>query len=185
MKKIGILNGVNKMVNKAGFKLKKHSPEIFIAAGVTGVIASAVMACHATTKLSGILDDSREAVEDIHHAMEHPEELPEDYTVEDGKKDLVIVYTQTAIKLAKLYAPSVILGGLSIAAILKSNNILSRNVEPLLFYTNLYLKEIKELWNLHLHQKEFYRLMTLKLCIEISEERAVNTTVRVIEISHW
>ena len=50
MKKIGILNGVNKMVNKAGFKLKKHSPEIFIAAGVTGVIASDGLSCYYETQ---------------------------------------------------------------------------------------------------------------------------------------
>ena len=129
MKKIGVLNNVTKVVNKAGFKIKKRSPEIFVVAGVAGVITSAVMACRATTKLSDILDESRSDVEDIHHAMEHPEELPEEYTQEDGKKDLAIVYTQTALKLVKLYGPSVILGGLSIAAILKSNDILrKRNV---------------------------------------------------------
>lgn len=129
MKKIGILNNVSKVVNKAGFKIKKHSPEIFIVAGVTGVVTSAVMACRATTKLSGILEESKEAIDDIHEAVENSENLPEEYTEDDGKKDLAIVYTQTAIKLIRLYAPSVILGGLSIAAILKSNNILKkRNV---------------------------------------------------------
>lgn len=129
MKKIGILNNVSKVVNKAGFKIKKHSPEIFIVAGVTGVVTSAVMACRATTKLSGILEESKEAIDDIHEAVENPENLPEEYTEDDGKKDLAIVYTQTAIKLVRLYAPSVILGGLSIAAILKSNDILKkRNV---------------------------------------------------------
>lgn len=192
MKKIGILNGVNKMVNKAGFKLKKHSPEIFIAAGVTGVIASAVMACRATTKLSGILDDSREAVEDIHYAMEHPEELPEDYTVEDGKKDLVIVYTQTAIKLAKLYAPSVILGGLSIAAILKSNNILrKRNVALAAAYSAVeksfkdYRGRVIERFGEELDRELKYNIRAKEveevITDENGDEQTVTKTVEVID----
>ena len=41
---------------KIGFKLKKHSPEILIIAGIVGTVASTVMACKATTKLSAIMD---------------------------------------------------------------------------------------------------------------------------------
>ena len=41
----------------------------------------------------------------------------------------MITYTQTGIKLVKLYAPSAILGTLSITSMLASNNILrKRNV---------------------------------------------------------
>ena len=43
---------------------------------------------------------------------------------EDSKKDLAIIYVQTGINLVKLYGPSVVLGTLSIASILASNNIL-------------------------------------------------------------
>ena len=44
MKKFNMAN-VTRAINKAGFKLKKHSPEILIVAGVVGVVTSAVMAC--------------------------------------------------------------------------------------------------------------------------------------------
>lgn len=55
--------------------------------------------------------------------------MGEDYSPKDAKKDTVIVYTQTALKLAKLYAPAVAVGTLSITSILASNNILrKRNV---------------------------------------------------------
>ena len=59
-----------------------------------------------------------------------------DYTEEDGKKDLAIAYVQTGVKIAKLYGPSVILGTLSITAILTSNNILrKRNIALAAAYT--------------------------------------------------
>lgn len=52
-----------------------------------------------------------------------------DYTHEDAQKDLFITYVQTGAKLVKLYGPSLVVGGLSVAAILASNNILrKRNV---------------------------------------------------------
>ena len=136
MKKFDITTKVTRGLNKAGFQLKKHSPEILIVAGVAGAVTSAVMACKATTKLNDILEESKEQVDKIHEAMEHPENLPEEYTEEDGKKDLTIVYTQTAVKLLKLYGPSIVLGGLSITAILTSNNIMrKRNIAIAAAYT--------------------------------------------------
>ena len=111
-----------------GFKLKKHSPEILVVAGVVGIVASAVMACKATTKASDILEKAKEDINSIHDCAAN-EEFVEEYTPEDVKKDLTIVYVQTGIKLAKLYAPAVALGALSIGSILVSNNILrKRNV---------------------------------------------------------
>lgn len=114
---------------KTGFVLKKHSPEILIVAGIAGTVTSAVMACKATTKLNDITEESKNQIDQIHEAMEHPETLSQEYTPEDGKKDLAIVYTQTAVKIAKLYGPSIILGALSLTAIVSSNNILrKRNI---------------------------------------------------------
>lgn len=131
-----IMNNATRTFNKVGFKIKKHSPEILIAAGVVGTVTSAVMACKATTKLDDILADSKENIEKIHYATEHPEELPEEYTEEDGKKDLAVVYAQSALKVFKLYAPAVALGALSITAILTSNNILrKRNIALAAAYT--------------------------------------------------
>lgn len=136
MKLNDIANNMTRTFNKVGIKFKKHSPEILVVAGVVGTVTSAVMACKATTKLDSILEDSKLTIDQIHYATEHPDELPEEYTVEDSKKDLAIVYTQSALKVAKLYAPSIILGTLSITAILTSNNILrKRNVALAAAYT--------------------------------------------------
>lgn len=104
---------------------KKHSPEILAGIGVVGVIGSAVMACKATTKLSDILEDSKDTVDKIKEVSDDPS-YSEEYTVEDAKKDLTITYIQTGIKVVKLYAPSVALGTLSLSCLLMSNNILRK-----------------------------------------------------------
>lgn len=126
MKKMEMIANV---VNKAGFQLKKHSPEILVVAGVIGTVASAVMACRATTKVGAILDETRDTLDIIHEGMETGAVNGNEYTPEDGKKDTTLVYVQAGMKFAKLYAPAVMLGTLSVASILASNNILrKRNV---------------------------------------------------------
>jgi hypothetical protein len=127
-----ILTKINNSVNKAGFKLQKYSPEILVVAGVIGTVTSAVMACKATTKLSTILEETKNTVDKIHEYSKDPnliEKHDVEYTPEDAKKDLALTYAQTGIKIVKLYAPSVILGALSIGCMIKSNDILrKRNI---------------------------------------------------------
>ena len=118
-------NSITRTFHKVGLKFKKHSPEILMTAGIVGTVASAVMACKATTKLNTILEESKENIDKIHNYVE-TEGFSEKYTEEDSKKDLTIVYTQTGVKLAKLYAPAVILGAVSIGAIVNGHNILRK-----------------------------------------------------------
>ena len=111
--------------HKVGFQLKKHSPEILVVTGVVGTVVSAVMACKATTKVNTILEKTKSNVDTIHECVDNPE-LAEEYTVEDSKKDLAIVYAQTGLEFAKLYGPSVVLGAASITSILVGHNILRK-----------------------------------------------------------
>lgn len=125
-----IMKSVSGVANKTVMKLKKHSPEILVVAGVVGAVASAVIACKATTKVGKITKEAKDNIDAIHEA-EQKGVTPagEVYTKEDCQKDLAITYVQTGIKYAKLYAPAVILGTLSVTSILASNNILrKRNV---------------------------------------------------------
>lgn len=134
--KTELISTMTRAVCKVGFELKKHSPEILAAAGVIGTVTSAVMACKATTKLSGILDKAKEDIETIHEAEQYPENLAEEYTPEDAKKDLAIVYVQTGVKLLKLYGPAIALGALSLTGMLTSNHILrQRNIALAAAYT--------------------------------------------------
>lgn len=118
-----ILTSVNRTAHKVGLKIKKHSPEILVVVGVAGVITSAVMACKATTKATDVIEEHKKEMDDIHFVSETK---PEKYSEEDLQKDTVIVYTQTAVKLAKLYGPSVAIGAASIACIIGSHNILTK-----------------------------------------------------------
>lgn len=138
MKKAEIMNTLTRKFYRVGFKFKKHSPEILVGAGVVGVVASAVMACKATTKLDDVLAETKDTVDKIHDVTEYPEKIPEgkEYTVEDSKKDLTIVYTQAGVKLVKLYGPAVVLGTVSIAAIIGGHHILrKRNIALAAAYT--------------------------------------------------
>lgn len=136
MKKTEIMTSVSNTFNKVSFQMKKHSPEILVVAGVIGTVASAVMACKATTRVNSILEKSKENIDAIHDYperkdvnVETEDGIVNEYTEKDMKKDLTYVYAQTGIELAKLYAPSVALGVLSLSSILASNNILrKRNV---------------------------------------------------------
>lgn len=136
MSKLAIFNNVTRTAHRIGFQLKKHSPEILAVAGTVGVVASTVMACKATTKLHDILEDSKNQVNQVHEVLENKSIPAEKYSEEDGKKDIAVIYTQTTLKVIKLYAPAVILGALSLTSILTSNKILrKRNVALAAAYT--------------------------------------------------
>ena len=135
--KTEIMNNVTRTFGRMGLKLKKHSPEILMAVGITGVVATTVMACKATLKVNEVLEQPKHDINKIHEATEHGcTASGQDYSEEDSKRDLAIVYTQTGLKLVKLYGPSVALGIASIGCILASNNIMrKRNVALAAAYT--------------------------------------------------
>ena len=120
--------------HKAGFQLKKHSPEILVVTGVVGTVVSAVMACKATTKLHAVLDDTKEKIDMYHkgaedgkvQSMVEGELVVVDYTEEDCSRDITIAYAQTGINLVKLYGPAIAVGALSITGILAGHNILRK-----------------------------------------------------------
>ena len=123
--KTEIITHLTRTLNRTGLKIKKHSPEILLATGTVGVVASTVMACKATLKVEEIADEAKEKIDTIHQVSADPA-MAEKYSEEDGKKDLAIVYTQTAVKFIKLYGPSVTIGVASLACMIGSNRILNK-----------------------------------------------------------
>lgn len=122
------MSKLTRTLNRVGLKLKKHSPEILVVTGVVGTVASAVMACKATTKIDEVLAETKDNVEKTKDYVEK-KGFSEKYTEEDYKKGLTIFYAKGGLELVKLYAPSVALGALSITAILSGHNVLrKRNV---------------------------------------------------------
>ena len=114
---------INQMINKCKFQINKKSPEILVGVGVVGVVTSCVLACKATTKIDSVMDEYRRVEENIEKVLsgETPIEV---YTQADAENDLRIMRVKTAVNLAKLYAPSIILGGVSLGCIIKSHGIL-------------------------------------------------------------
>ena len=126
-----LVNKMTRTFHKVGFKLKKHSPEILVIAGVIGTVTSAVMACKATLKVKDIIDETKETIEDIHYCTGKGLKTAdgEEYTQEIANRELTIVYVQTGWKFAKLYGPAVLLGVASIGCMVGSNKILrKRNI---------------------------------------------------------
>ena len=186
MKNLSILkNTVTRTFHKVGFQLKKHSPEILVVAGVVGTVASAVMACKATTKVSGILDDAKTQIDQVKTVLADESVPAEKYSEEDSKKDIAIIYANTGVKLAKLYGPSVLLGVLSVISMLASNNILrKRNVALAAAYTAVdrgfkeYRGRVIERFGEELDKELKYNLKAREVEEVVVDENGKETTVK-------
>lgn len=111
--------------SKTGLQVKKYSPEILVGTAIISGIATVIAACKATKKVDDIFIESDEQKEKVQKCLD-AESLSEEYTEEDGKKDLAIIRVQTIGKVVKLYAPTVILGATSIASILASHGLMKK-----------------------------------------------------------
>lgn len=108
---------VSKKVFRSALVLKKNSPNIMFAGGLAGVVASTILACRATLKLAEELPVMRQDLDACRTEIEDPEAQ---------KKALALVYTVNASKVVKMYAPAVVVGGLSIGALTGSHVQLTR-----------------------------------------------------------
>lgn len=178
--------------NKFGFKARKHSPELLVIGGVVGVVTGAVLACSATIKARDILEESKKNIDAIHICAED-ESI--DYSEEDKKRELTICYLQTGAKLVKAYAPSFIIGALSITSILASNNILrKRNVALAAAYATIdrgfrdYRNRVIERFGESVDRELKYNIHKEKIektviDEETGKEKKVKETVEVADIN--
>lgn len=124
--KLNNLSGAfNKVLQNGAFKVKKHSPEILLGAGIASGIAAGITAYQAKPKIDDILDGAKEEKEKIaNYVDEHG--YTEEYTKEDQAKDHAIIMTQTGVQMVKAFAPSIGLAVISLTCILASHNILRK-----------------------------------------------------------
>lgn len=118
-----------KFAGKAEFTIKKNSPEILLGAGIVGFVGTVVLACRATCRADEVLEFHRRKIKDINDAKEIADADPEgemSYDIEIYRQDKAIRYLKTTGSLAKLYAPTVAVGTLSLACILTSRNIMQK-----------------------------------------------------------
>lgn len=166
------------------FVVKKHTPEMLIGAGVAGGVASTVLACKATLKAVDILEDSKANLEAI-HTVRDDENFADQYTEEDYRKDLTIYYVQTGAKLAKVYAPAIILGVASVACILGGTNIFKkRNAALAAAYAvvdgafNDYRDRVREKYGEEAEDELHYGLKAIEVTEEHEDEKGKKKKVK-------
>lgn len=171
--KLQIMNKTTRILNRTGLKIKQHSPEILMAAGIVGTVASTVMACKATTKATGLIEEAKKEIEAIHTVAERSEE----YSEKDLQQALTISYARTGVKLFKLYAPAIALGALSITSIVASHNILKkRNIALAAAYAVVdngfkkYRKNVVERFGEELDKEFRYGVITKEVDERIVDE---------------
>ena len=104
--------------------MQKNSPRTLFIVGIVGVVGSTILACRATLKLDETLTDFKnhvDEVKDSYAIIEHKQSPKR-----NKNQDLARVYGKGTVKIVRLYAPAVILGGLSIAALTHSHITLTR-----------------------------------------------------------
>lgn len=124
---------VTRMMAEQALRAQKHSPELLFGAGIISMAGSTVMACRATLKLSEVLDDiqaDKDKAQQAKEVVENPAYTGgHTYTDAEMKKDIAIITTRGVARIAKIYAPAIILGGVGVACLTKSHSILKdRNV---------------------------------------------------------
>ena len=195
MNKTEIMNGLSRKFHRAGLHIQKHSPEIMVVTGCIGVVASAVLACMATMKVNGVLDEAKNDISRIHETAEK-KQLADGtpYTHDDEKKDLTITYAHAAVNLVKLYGPSVLLGAVSITSILASNNILRKRNVALAAYTAVdssfkeYRGRVIERFGKELDRELKYNIKAKEVeetvVDENGEQKTVKKTIEVANPEH-
>jgi len=107
-------------------KTKKNSPHILFVGGVFGVIGTAFLSSRATLRLGDVVDEIKDdfnSVTDVggYSELAETSENPVRYTQAEYRRDVMYVYTKGALKICKLYGPSIILGSVSIACLTGSH----------------------------------------------------------------
>ena len=114
---------VTRLAGRAGLVLSKHAPTILTAAGTAGFIGTTILASKATLKVEETVAEEAALLVKVHEA--HDAGKLED---KDALHDKVVLYTRMTTKLAKLYAPALILGAASIVSLATGHGImLKRN----------------------------------------------------------
>lgn len=118
-----IPQSLTQKVGRQLLTMQKNAPRTFFVAGIIGIVGSTVLACRATLKLNETLEEIGNKVDT---AKETRERTPGTYPESSFNKDMAFVYGRGTVNLVKLYAPAIILGGASIAALTGSHVALTR-----------------------------------------------------------
>lgn len=118
----------------------ENAPKILFVGGVVSMVGSTVLACRATLKVGEVLEqieNDQNQANSVHELVNDDEyEGDASYSDKELKKDQAVIVLRGAGRVAKLYAPAVILGGVGVLALTKSHRILQdRNLALAAAYT--------------------------------------------------
>lgn len=123
MKIKALRNVVTSKLGRQVLTVQKHSPRLLFAAGLVGIGATVFFACRATLKVEDILEEHTHTKDMIHRTAEDENV---EYTDEQQRKDMVLLHMRTTGRVFKLYAPAIVLGVLTVAALTGAHNTLNR-----------------------------------------------------------
>lgn len=106
--------------------VSKNSPEILLVLGIAAGLAGAYFAAKVTEEARQEIADTKDQAQEIMEKTQSDE-----YTETDQQKELGMVVIKGGLRVAKLYAPAVGFGVLSITALLASHGIMSRRMASL------------------------------------------------------
>lgn len=118
-----IPNAISQKVGRQILKTSKHSPSILFGVGVVSMVGTVVTASRATLQLEDTLEEIEKKKATAKNLLGHN---LENYTEESYKHDMVVLHSRGAMAVAKLYAPAIGLGVLSIVAFTSSHVILTK-----------------------------------------------------------
>lgn len=138
MKKTELATKAGQILVKTKLGIKKHSPEILVAAGIGTGIVAAIVACKQTIKANDIVAEARKSLQNIEDVKELAANNEVEYTEENEQEDRKTIGMQVAVGMVKTYALPIGLGVLSITCILAGHHILKkRNVALAAAYSAL------------------------------------------------
>ena len=113
---------------RAQLLVKKHSPELLLAGGIVGVVGGTVLACKATLKAPAIISEAKSMLNaiDLIANAENAEAEEETHSEQEVQKAKLITTLRSGFELGRLYAPAIVVLGVSIGMLVGSNRILSR-----------------------------------------------------------
>lgn len=193
-------SAIARKVARSGLIAQKNAPSYLFVGGVVGMVGSTVLACRATLKLDEVLaqvqhDQNQEL--DAKHAIDSnpPTEVDGQtltYTDFEHRKALAYIYVRGVGNVTKLYAPSIILGAASMAALTKSHNILQeRNLALAAAYTavdsafNRYRERVIERYGEEMDREFNYDLEEVQIIDEETGETVSRLQMAPGELSGY
>lgn len=108
---------IQREMNNLKFKAYKKGPDILVFVGMVGLVATTILAIKHYDEAKKTINETKEKIDELHSNKEKMEK-------KEYQKELFNAYAGAAVKVSKIYGPTVALGITSGGCILKSHNML-------------------------------------------------------------